>query len=65
MGSGKQTGQGYDVTSPAGFSLYERHHATVYRIALRVIGHPADAEECGGGETEHPPRYPAHFSEKV
>jgi len=46
--------------------LYERHLATVYRVALRVIGNPAEAEECGdGGETEHPPQNPSHFREKV
>lgn len=30
----------------AGFAeLYERHHETVYRAALRVTGRPADAED--------------------
>ncbi len=45
------TGFAYDaqsaiMTSPTGFTeLYERHHATVYRAALRVTGNPADAED--------------------
>jgi len=35
-------------------------------VQVMVIGNPADAEECGdGGETEHPPQNPDHFSEKV
>jgi RNA polymerase sigma-70 factor, ECF subfamily len=34
------------MTSPSEFAdLYERHHAAVYRTALRVIGNPADAED--------------------
>ena len=55
------------MTSPMGFAeLYERHHATIYRVALRVSGNPADAEECGDdGETEHPPQNPDHFRENV
>jgi hypothetical protein len=62
-----RAGHGYDMTSPTGFSeLNERPHATVYRVALRVIGNPAGAEECGdGGETQHPPQNPDHFREKV
>jgi hypothetical protein len=45
---------------------YEPHHATVHRVALRVIGNPADAEECDDGrETEHPPRNLDHFREKL
>jgi hypothetical protein len=55
------------MTSPTGLSvLYEPHRATVYLVALRVIGNPAEAEECGdGGETGHPPQNPSHFREKV
>jgi hypothetical protein len=62
-----RAGDGYDMTSPTRFSeLYERRHATVYRAALRVIANPADPKECGaGGETEHPPRNPDHFRQKV
>jgi len=54
------------MTSPPGFSeLYERHHPTVYRVALRVIGNPAEGEKCGdGGETEHPPQNPDYFRKK-
>jgi RNA polymerase sigma-70 factor (ECF subfamily) len=34
------------MTSPTGFAeLYERHHAAVYRTAMRVTGNPADAED--------------------
>jgi RNA polymerase sigma-70 factor (ECF subfamily) len=34
------------MISPTGFAeLYERHHASVYRAALRVTGNPADAED--------------------
>jgi len=34
------------TTPLAGFAgLYERHHATIYRAALRVTGNPADAED--------------------
>ena len=34
------------MTPQTGFAeLYERHHATVYRAALRVTGNPADAED--------------------
>lgn len=34
------------MTSPTEFDeLYERHSATVYRVALRVTGNPADAED--------------------
>jgi DNA-directed RNA polymerase specialized sigma24 family protein len=53
------------MTSPTGFSeLYEQHHATVDRIVLRVIGNPADGEECDDdGETEHP-QNPDHFRGK-
>jgi hypothetical protein len=55
------------MTSPTGLSeLHEQHHATVYRIALQVIGNPAEVEECGdGGETEHPPQNPNHFREQA
>lgn len=68
MGSARQLpAQAMVMTSPTGLSeLYERHHATVYRVALRVIGNPAGAEECGdGGETAHPPQNPDHVREKV
>ena len=35
------------MTSPTEFTeLYERHHAAVYRAALRVTGNPADAEDA-------------------
>jgi RNA polymerase sigma-70 factor (ECF subfamily) len=35
-----------DMTSHMEFAeLYERHYATVYRAALRIIGNPADAED--------------------
>jgi RNA polymerase sigma-70 factor (ECF subfamily) len=34
------------TTSLAGFAeLYERHYETVFRVALRVTGNPADAED--------------------
>ncbi len=34
------------MTSSTGFrDLYERHHAAVYRAALRVTGNPTDAED--------------------
>ena len=65
MGSARQAlaVQATVMTSPTGLSeLYERHHATVYRVALRIVGNPADAEKCGdGGETAHPPQTPDHF----
>ena len=69
MGSARQSlsVQAVVLTSPHGMSeLYERHHAAVCSVVLRVIGSPADAEECSdGGETEHPPQNPARFREKV
>lgn len=38
--------QTFTMTSSKEFSdLYERHHAAVYRAALRVTGNPADAED--------------------
>jgi hypothetical protein len=66
MGSARQAlpVQAMVMTSPTGSSEL-RHHAPVYRVALRVIESPADAEECGdGGETEHPPQNPDHFRGK-
>ena len=48
MGSARQAldAQSMVMTSPTGFTeLYERHHAAVYRAALRVTGNPADAED--------------------
>ncbi len=48
MGSAGQLidAQHIAMTSDSGFAeLYERHHATVYRTALRVTGDPADAED--------------------
>ena len=34
------------MASPTEFSeLYERHHGTVYRAALRITGNPSDAED--------------------
>jgi len=48
MGSARQVldAQSIVMTSPTGFTeLYERHHAAVYRAALRVTGNPADAED--------------------
>jgi RNA polymerase sigma-70 factor (ECF subfamily) len=48
MGSARQLidAQSIAMTSHAGIAeLYERHHATVYRAALRVTGDPADAED--------------------
>jgi hypothetical protein len=67
FGLSRQGVQAMAMTSPKGLpELYERHPATAYRVALRVSWTPADAEECGdGGETEHRPRNPAHFSEKL
>jgi RNA polymerase sigma-70 factor (ECF subfamily) len=39
--------QSMDMTSPTEFTeLYERHHAAVYRAALRITGNPADAEDA-------------------
>jgi len=51
------------VTSPTGFlDRREGNDATADRAALRVMGNPADVEECGdGGETRHAPQNPGHF----
>ena len=54
------------MTSPMEFAeLYERHDATIYRVALRVIGNPADAEECGDDGETGQPQSPDDFREKV
>ncbi len=48
MGSAGQVldAQSMAMATPTGFEeLYERHHAAVYRAALRVTGNPADAED--------------------
>ena len=38
--------QAASMTSPTEFAeLYELHYATVYRVALRITGNPADAED--------------------
>ena len=60
------------ATRPSGFAeLYERHYETVFRLALRVTGNPADAEDvlqtvflrllARGGEVEDVARPGAYF----
>ena len=60
------------TTRLAGFDeLYERHYETVFRVALRVTGNPADAEDvlqtvflrllARGGDVEDVARPAAYF----
>jgi RNA polymerase sigma-70 factor (ECF subfamily) len=51
---------------PGGFAeLYARHYEAVFRAALRVTGHPADAEDAlrvlARGEHDEATRHPAAY----